>query len=111
MVRNQAEHCRAIFGLKQDCLPTTENMLRRVHPDDRGIAAASIRAAIYGPHTETLLEFRIVRPGGQTRSIQARGHTTLDGEGNPIRVSGVFRDLTAYRAAQKQAQELSAQIA
>jgi signal transduction histidine kinase len=105
-----SEHCSAIFGLPPGSPLTTDVLLRRVHPEDRGIAAASIRAATYGPQSETLLEFRIVRPDGQTRSIQGRGHSTQDANGNPVRVSGVFRDLTAYRAAQKEAKDLSRRI-
>jgi len=105
-----SEHCRAIFGLPKELPLTTETLLRRVHPKDRGIAAASIRAATYGPHAKTLLEFRIVRPDGQIRSIQGTGRSTLDAKGDPVRVSGVFRDLTAYRAAQNEARELSRRI-
>ena len=105
-----SEHCSAIFGLPPDYPLTTDALLRRVHPEDRGIAAASIRAATYGPQAATLLEFRIVRPDGQIRSIQGRGHSTQDANGNPIRVSGVFRDLTAYRAAQREAKDLSRRI-
>src|SRR5690606_37415772 len=103
-------HCRAIFGLPPNCLLTTADLLRLVHPEDRSIATASFRTASQGPHAETLLEFRIVRPDGQVRSIHGRGHSTLDGHGNPIRVSGIFRDLTAYRAVQKEAKELSRRI-
>ena len=105
-----SEHCCAIFGLPPGHPLSADVLLRRVHPDDRGIAAASIRAATYGPQAETLLEFRIVRPDGQIRSIQGRGHSTHDANGNPIRVSGVFRDLTAYRAAQREAKDLSRRI-
>jgi len=105
-----SEHCSAIFGLPTGSPLTTDTLLRRVHPEDRGIAAASMRAATYGPQAETLLEFRIVRSDGQIRSIQGRGHSTQDANGNPIRVSGVFRDLTAYRAAQREAKDLSRRI-
>jgi signal transduction histidine kinase len=105
-----SEHCRTIFGLPKELPLTTEMLLRRVHPKDRGIAAASIRAATYGPHAKTLLEFRIMRPDGQIRSIQGTGRSTLDAKGDPVRVSGVFRDLTAYRAAQNEARELSRRI-
>jgi signal transduction histidine kinase/ABC-type uncharacterized transport system substrate-binding protein len=105
-----SEHCSAIFGLPPGFPLTTDALLRRVHPEDRGIAAASIRAATYGPQAETLLEFRIIRSDGQIRSIQGRGHSTQDANGNPIRVSGVFRDLTAYRAAQREAKDLSRRI-
>ena len=105
-----SEHCSAIFGLPPEFPLTTDALLRRVHPEDRGIAAASIRATTYGPQAATLLEFRIVRPDGQIRSIQGRGHSTQDANGNPVRVSGVFRDLTAYRAAQREAKDLSRRI-
>ena len=105
-----SEHCRTMFGLPPDCPLTTDVLLRRVHPADRHVASASIRAATYGLLAETMIEFRIVRPDGQVRWIQGRGHSTFDGHGNAIRVSGIFRDLTAYRAAQREAKDLSQRI-
>ena len=105
-----SEHCRTMFGLSPDCPLTTDVLLRRVHPADRHIASASIRAATYGLLAETMIEFRIVRPDGQVRWIQGRGHSTFDSHGNAIRVSGIFRDLTAYRAAQREAKDLSQRI-
>ncbi len=105
-----SEHCRAIFGLSRDCQLTPDTLLRRVHPEDRSIAAAAIRAATYGPHTDNLLEFCAIRPDGKICSIQARGHSTLDDKGNTTSISGIFRDLTPYRAAQKEARELSQRI-
>jgi PAS domain S-box-containing protein len=105
-----SEHCRTMFGLSPECPLTTDVLLRRVHPADRHVASASIRAATYGLLAETMIEFRIVRPDGQVRWIQGRGHSTFDGHGNAIRVSGIFRDLTAYRAAQREARDLSQRI-
>jgi PAS domain-containing protein len=82
-----SEHCRVMFGLSPDSPPPTDALLRRVHPADRHVAAASIRAATYGLLAAPVIEFRIVRPDGQVRWIQGRGHSTLDARGKSVRVS------------------------
>ena len=66
---------------------------RVVHPDDREAVAASARAFSHraGPFG---LEFRIVRPDGEIRWIDARGNVLPDGNGKPRRMLGVNIDIT-----------------
>src|SRR5690606_1426784 len=74
------------------------------------LAKASIRAATFGALAGETTEFRIVKPDGDTRWILARGRTELDENGRPVRVSGIFRDVTGYRVVQQEAKRLSQEM-
>ena len=66
---------------------------RVVHPDDREAVVATARAHSHraGPFA---LEFRILRPDGEIRWINARGNVLPDSSGNPRRMFGVNIDIT-----------------
>lgn len=66
---------------------------RAVHPDDSDSVANTARviSRSLGPFA---LEFRVVRPDGDVRWIDARGNVLPDGEGRPRRMLGVNIDIT-----------------
>src|SRR5262249_8747756 len=47
-----SEHCRGMFGLPSKTPLTTKSLMEAVHPDDRAVALASIRAATLGTLAE-----------------------------------------------------------
>jgi PAS domain S-box-containing protein len=100
------EHCRSMFGLDADSLLTPEAFLGVVHPDDRALAIAAMRAAGSAGETAGRIEFRVVLPAGQLRWYLATAGTEFDEHGQPIRVSGVFRDVTPRRRAEQEAEQL-----
>jgi PAS domain S-box-containing protein len=104
------EQCRAMFGLAADLPLTAEAFLRRVHPDDRSIVAAAIRAATVRAGPVERSEFRVAHPNGQTRWILASSKTHFDDEGKPVSVSGVFRDVTSRKIAEREAEQLSQRL-
>src|SRR5262245_27245387 len=55
-----SEHCRAMFGIPADRDLTTAALIEAVHPDDRRVAVASIRAATSGNLTNGVSEFRVL---------------------------------------------------
>jgi signal transduction histidine kinase len=107
-----SKHCRAMLGLSVREPLTTTALIARVHPDDRHVARAAIRAATFGTLTlaDGESEFRVVWPNGDTRWLQARGRTDLDENGDPLRASGIFRDVTNYKIAQLEAKQLSQRV-
>ena len=113
-IRNQrlwsSKHCRAMLGLPLREPLTTAALISRVHPDDRHVARASIRAATFGTLVDGESEFRVLWPNGETRWLQARGRTDLDENGEPRRASGIFRDVTNYKIAQLEAKHLSQRV-
>jgi two-component system cell cycle sensor histidine kinase/response regulator CckA len=75
-----------------------------VHPDDRE-RVADLLAHAFATQPVADLEFRIVRPDtGEVRWIHMTGVVTRDAEGNPVRATGVGRDVTERRSAELQAQ-------
>jgi PAS domain S-box-containing protein len=99
------EHCRSMFGLNADSPLTLEAFLGAVHPDDRGVAIGAMRAGAQAGETAGRSEFRVV-PNGQLRWYLATASTEFDKNGEPIRVSGIFRDVTARKKAEQEAEEL-----
>ena len=105
-----SKHCRAMLGLSEHEPLTATALVDRVHPDDRHVAKASIRAATFGALPDGESEFRLVWPNGETRWLQARGRTDFDENGEPLRASGIFRDVTNYKIAQLEAKHLSQRV-
>ena len=104
------EQCHALFGLAPGSPLGVETLLRRVHPDDRAIALGAIRAASARAELAERCEFRVVRPNGEVLWILASGKTHFDEEGKPVKVSGVFRDVTARKIAEHETEQLARRL-
>ncbi|MCK7592355.1 response regulator [Pseudomarimonas salicorniae] len=65
----------------------------RLHPEDLEATEASLLGAVEGT---TVYEpvFRIIRPDGEMRHVQAAALIDRDAEGKAIRVTGINRDVT-----------------
>jgi hypothetical protein len=82
--------------------PTTDDLLARVHPDDR----ARFRAAWEGLLAARGVqddEYRVVHPDGRIAYLHARGFVERAADGTPLRVIGIVFDVTDKRAAEEQA--------
>jgi PAS domain S-box-containing protein len=100
------EHCRSMFGLNKESRLTPEALLGAVHPDDRAVAITAMRATAPAEDITGRNEFRVIHPNGQLRWYLATAGTQFDKRGEPIRVSGVFRDVTERRKAEQEAEQL-----
>jgi PAS domain S-box-containing protein len=95
-------HCRAILGLPQDA-PLTRNVVQQaIHPDDRATAIEAMRSAAFAGD-DVVNEFRVVLPDGRLRWMRARARAERDEDGVPLRVSGVFIDITREKEAEHDA--------
>jgi PAS domain S-box-containing protein len=91
-------HCRALLGLPPDA-PLDRNVIQEViHPDDRAAAIESMRSAAFAGQ-DVVHEFRVVLPDGGLRWLRARARADHDERGEPIRVSGLFIDITKAKEA------------
>ncbi|GEM_PF-671033 len=73
-----------------------------IHPDDVARVQSDIGASLAsGGRYET--EYRVA--GDRERSVLARGDTTLDSDGKPVRLSGVVLDITARVEAEQALRE------
>lgn len=68
----------------------------RVHPEDAVATAANLNAAVEGNGVYDTV-FRVVRPDGQIRFIQAGAQVERSPNGAPLRVTGINRDITSQR--------------
>jgi PAS domain S-box-containing protein len=89
---------------------TFEAYASDLHPDDRERVLAAVEDTLAN-RTPYLIEYRIVRPDGDVRWIEARGQMFLSGEGDPERFVGVCMDVTDRKRAEEElrwrAEELS----
>lgn len=94
---------RLMFGWAEQTDVSWDNILRGLHPDDRGRAEDSLQHAI-GKGGTFEFEGRVLREDGQEFWIVARGLATLDGHGKLERTQGIFLDITARHLAEMEAQ-------
>lgn len=78
--------------------------LARVHPDDRDLVNAMMKAATTGKGAAGTIEFRIGDAEGRYRWMENRYKPTLDTTGRLVEVSGVLIDVTERRAAEEKLQ-------
>src|SRR6266850_2565308 len=76
---------------------TLEAFEAAVDPEDRQRVRASVRAALERGEDRT--EYRVVRPDGGVRWIEARAVAFYDGDGRPERLVGVCVDVTEEKRA------------
>ena len=89
-----------LYGIRrEDFAGAYEAWRQAVHPDDRERMEQAIQAVLRGER-EYNEEFRIVRPDGTLRYLQASGRTTFDAHGRPLRMVGVNYDVTQRKMAE-----------
>jgi PAS domain S-box-containing protein len=95
-----------MFGLDADSPLTSDAFLGAIHPDDRAEANEAMRMTGSAGEIPTRGEFRVVDASGYLRWYLATSRAEFDEHGQPIRVSGIFRDVTARREAEQEAERL-----
>ena len=90
-----------IFGLDPDTfIPTTENFLDLVVPEDRPKLLARRKQILQGK-CPAAREFSIRRPDGEIRRIYSEAELVLDEDGKPVRWVGMRQDITAQMVAER----------
>ena len=101
---------RTLFGFSRMERLEFENILRRLHPEDRDAFRSVLVKAIQGDGSYEA-EYRVVLPKGQMRWIGSHGRVEFDGAGKPILVRGISHDITGRKEAEQEAQNLRQEIA
>jgi PAS domain S-box-containing protein len=93
------EHFR-IFGFDpQQGLPTLDQALRRIHPEDLDKVLRAFEKAIHGK-ADTVIEYRVVLPDGTVRHTYAQGHPVLNANGELVEIVGTTVDITERKRAE-----------
>jgi signal transduction histidine kinase len=79
--------------------PSLEEVLERIHPHDRELAAERLRRLREG-ESELSFAYRVILGDGRTRAIEVEGRPLVDDDGNR-RLIGTSRDVTAERDAER----------
>jgi PAS domain S-box-containing protein len=98
-----------IHGLEPGTFAGTfEAFVSDVHPEDLDRLKATVQRALEEDRPYRI-EYRIVRPDGAVRWLEARAEITRDEEGQPLRMGGVCTDVTNRREAELARDRLLAQ--
>jgi PAS domain S-box-containing protein len=89
---------------------TFEAFQSHLHPDDRAHVLSTIRANVETASDHTLL-YRIMRPDGAVRWLEAHGRFELDQAGVPRRLIGVCGDVTDRVLAEQARADLAVEQA
>ncbi|MDD5288971.1 MAG: PAS domain S-box protein, partial [Dehalococcoidales bacterium] len=90
-----------IFGVNpEEFKGTYEALLNLIHPEDKKLVQA-LQKDISSHQKPGILEFRIVRPDGSVRFVQGQTEADFDGEGKPVKLADIIRDITAQKLAEE----------
>jgi PAS domain S-box-containing protein len=94
-----------VFGVEPGDIPTLDEMLTRIHADDRAAVALAFRqSAESGAALD--IEFRIVRSDGSVRWLRGHGKVLFDAGGDPTRLTGASVDITERRHTEEQLRQV-----
>jgi signal transduction histidine kinase len=105
-----SEELYRIFALDPRMpMPTRDEFLALVHPEDREVYEASMRSSERGLSAPPLT-YRFCGYDGSTKWLYTEIETIFDDEGHPVRRIGTIRDVTEARAIEERQKELERQL-
>jgi len=96
-----SEECFRIFGRPTDCQPSYGEFLEAVRPQEIELVKRAEKERLANK-SGTSIEYRIVRPDGDVRTVKSVAEVVLDEEGRPVRMFGAVQDITDVRRAQEE---------
>lgn len=102
---------RADVEVKAEAEARVEAWSGRVHPDEAEAVLASLDEALNGQTDTWSAEYHFRRDDGTFAYVLDRRHILRDADGRAVRVIGGMTDLTAQKAAEREARRLSSSLA
>jgi PAS domain S-box-containing protein len=96
-----SEELFRLYGLDpQDGLPTHDQAMQHIHPEDRDKYARAFHRVI-DQKVDSDVEFRTVLPDGAIRYLHGLGHPVLNARGELVEVVGTTVDITERKHAEE----------
>ena len=101
-IRHWDDRMLDLYGVHRDHFRGANSVwLDALHPDDRARAEAYVNRVVSGELPSYDTEYRILRPDGSIRHVESHGYLQRDGQGHPIRLVGLNRDVTVEKNLQE----------
>lgn len=95
-----SEELYRIYGVDPaNFTPSVKSLLELVHIEDRPLLQGWVDACLAGKKVSTL-EFRVIRPDGTLRYIEAQGRLFRDSADTTRRMAGTSRDITERKSVE-----------
>ncbi len=99
-----------LYGVnREDFTGAFETWLNCIHPEDRAYSNEISEQAQRGERDYDT-EFRVVWPDKSVHYLKAYGHFVRDGEGNPVRMTGINYDITSWKRAEEKIRQLNQEL-
>jgi PAS domain S-box-containing protein len=105
ILHSSEEHSR-LYGFDPERgIPSFEEMVQRMHPEDRPrVVESAERANSAGKDFEA--QFRLLLPDGTTRCVHGVGHPVFNASGATVEFVGILMDVTERRRADEERERL-----
>ncbi|MFZ7112172.1 MAG: sigma-54 interaction domain-containing protein [Desulfatiglandales bacterium] len=98
-----SEEFHRILGLwPEETKPALEIFLASVHPDDRQAVEQAAQQSMCDPARPYAIQYRVVRPDGGERHVQARGEFFFDRDRSPVRMIGTLHDISGHKQSEEE---------
>jgi PAS domain S-box-containing protein len=104
LVKHSAEHANGLGFIDPGKQLTRQQLLDRVHPDDRALFVNSVRELVPENPT-TQICYRVVRPDGGEVCLERRARAFFDADGKMLRMAGMVADVTERKQAEEALRE------
>ncbi|MBK6631391.1 MAG: PAS domain S-box protein [Betaproteobacteria bacterium] len=100
-----SESTRKVFGHDSSAFRANPGLwLELMHPDDRKLVEATAdRIALSGTGA---MEYRVLRPDGETRWVEVRWRHAAGGQGKTARMDGLVTDITERKQTEEENRQL-----
>jgi PAS domain S-box-containing protein len=103
------ERFRQLFGFSPSDEIRFETIQARIHPQDWEQRRRALERALETGGSYDI-EYRLVGARGGERWVASKGRAERDSDGRPLRLLGVYIDITARRLAQEEARQVSGRL-
>lgn len=101
--------CRAVLGVDEQEVITGQQVLGKVHPDDREAVVAAI-AALSSQQPNLRICHRLVLSDGSVIWVERDSRAYFDNQGKMLRVIGMISEITERKRMEQELQKLSCQL-